>query len=150
MCNFMQITSWANLMPNWAIYTCLHADNILKKNYAFPIIPASLSKLYFCQQFWKFQKATREKQFWDSSTFRNWNKRVPTCPHLQVYIVLIIRQVDKQKGKLKLCQACPRASAFQNRLSTPAGSSYTLLFFLFINLSEMSIEKMTSWNYFEI
>ena len=27
-------------------------------------------------------------------------------------IVLIIWQVDKQKGKLKLCQACPRASAF--------------------------------------
>ena len=90
---------------------------------------------------------TREKQFWDSSRFRDWNKRVSTCPHLQVYIVLIIRQVDKQKGKLKLGQACPQASAFQNRLSTPAGSSYTLLFFLFINLSEMSIQKMTSWNY---
>ena len=97
-----------------------------------------------------FKKATREKQFWASSWFRDWNKRVPTCPHLQVYIVLIIRQVDKQKGKLKLCQACPRTSAFQNRMSNPAGSSYTLLAFLFINLSEMSIQKMMSWNYFEL
>ena len=74
---------------------------------------------------------------------------MPTCPHLQVYIVLIIRQIDKQKCKLKLCQAFPRASAFQNRMSTPAGSSYTLLFSIFINLSKMSIQKMASWNYFE-
>ena len=59
-----------------------------------------------------------KNSFWDSSRLRDWNKRVPTFPHLQVYIVLIIRQVDKQKGKLKLCQACPRASAFQNRMST--------------------------------
>ena len=67
--------------------------------------------------------------------------------YMQIYIVLIIGKVDKQKGKLKLCKACPRASALKNRMST---LQVHHMFFRFINLSEMTIQKMTSWNYFEL
>ena len=87
----------------------------------------------FVNNFDNFKKATREKQFWESFRFRDWNKRVTTCLHLQVYIVLIARQVDKQKGKLKLCQACSRASAFQT-VCQPLHVPHTLCWFFFSSI----------------
>ena len=39
--------------------------------------------------------------------------------YIQVYIVLITRQVDKQKGKLKLCQACPLGKCFPKSYVNP-------------------------------
>ena len=56
----------------------------------------------------------------------------------------------RKRASWNYAKLTPWASAFQNRMSTLAGSSYTLLVFLFINLSEISIQKMTSWNYFEL
>ena len=68
--------------------------------------------------------------------------------YIQIYIDVITVQVDKQKGKLKLCQACPAVQVLSKIVCQPLQVPHTLC--LFINLSEMSIQKMTSWNYFEL